>query len=578
MASWWKSAGRQLTALALVAAMAASCTPHPSGDAAANAPPQDHDDGVVGRSALGAFLAGRYAQERGDTRAAAEYYAAALKFDSDNSELLQRAFTLLVAEGRMDEAAPLADRLLAFDSDAPIPLLVAGLKDARASRFAEAETRFAALPKIGVFGFLGPMMTAWSRAGQGRTDAALEALAPMAQINGLAAMQAFHSGLINDLADRAKAAEDSYQLALAGPLAIRSVEAAGSFYQRSGRIERAKEIYGRYSAQHPESLLFDSARLLNAGAGLARTVPDTRAGMAEALFDMASLMRQGNILDLAMVFARLTLAVQPDFPLAQMTVADILSSQDRQAEANALYRAIDPASPVAAFSRLRVAMNLDDMGRTDEALRELDALAKDQPANLDALITKGDVLRRKKRFADAAQAYDGAIKRIDTLDGRHWALLYSRGISYERAQQWPKAEADFLKALELKPDQPDLLNYLGYTWVDKGLHLDQARAMIEKAVSLRPKDGAIVDSLGWALYRLGEYQNAVKVLERAVELKAEDPTINDHLGDAYFQVGRFAEANFQWKRALTLDPEPEQIYPLQDKIRNGQVPAKVLGK
>ena len=575
MASWWKQAGRQMTALTLVAALAASCTPHPGGDAA-KAPPAEASDS--GRSALAAFLAGRVAQSNGDTRAAADYFASALKFDPDNSELLQRAFTLLVAEGRMDEAAPLADRLLALDSDAAVPLLVVGLKDAREGHFTQAESRFAALPKRGVFGFLGPMMVAWSKAGAGRTDEAVEALAPLAAVQGLGPMRAFHAGLINDVAGRGQAAEDNYKVALDGQLSIRSVEAAGSLFQRSGRPERAKELYGRYTSEHPDSMLFDGNRLLQAGDRVSRPVADARAGMAEALFDMASLMRQRNALDLAMVFSRLTLAVQPDFPLAQMNVADILSSQERFAEANALYRQISADSPTAEFGRLRVAMNLEEMGQTDAALKELDDLAKAKPASVDALVTKGDVLRRKKRFDDAAAAYDAAVKRIPALEPHHWGLLYSRGISYERAHQWSKAEADFLKALQLQPDQPDVLNYLGYSWVDQGVRLPEGRAMIEKAVSLRPKDGAIVDSLGWALYRLGDYQSAVKALERAVELKAEDPTINDHLGDAYFQVGRFEEANFQWKRAMSLDPEPEQVDPLKEKIRSGALPAKPLVK
>lgn len=580
MASWWKRAGRHTAVLALgsvllAPSLLAGCTPHPGNDAA-QAPAKQNAG--TGRSALGAFLAGRLAQADGDTRAAAEYYTAALKYDPENVELLQRAFTLLVAEGRMDEAWPLADRLLAFDSDAPIPLLVAGLKEARDGRFAQAEARFAALPKRGVFGFLAPLMSAWGKAGAGQPDQALEALAPLAAVQGLAPMRAFHAGLIGDMAGRDQVAEDNYKLALDGTLSIRSVEAAGAFFQRSGRAERAKEIYGRYSAEHPDSLLFDGERLLKAGPGIARPVADAKAGMAEALFDMASLMRQGNALDLALVFSRLTLAMQPDFALAQMNVADILSSQGRYAEANAAYRAIPANSPAAEFGRLRVAMNLEEMGQTEAALGELDELAKARPTGLDALVTKGDVLRRKQRFAEAATAYDGAIRRAGRLEAHHWPLLYSRGISYERSGAWPKAQADFLKALELRPDQPDVLNYLGYSWIDKGERLPEARAMIEKAVSLRPKDGAIVDSLGWALYRMGEYQNAVKVLERAIELKPEDPTINDHLGDAYFQVGRMEEASFQWKRATTLNPEPEQIEPLQQKIRTGVVPAKPLAK
>ena len=156
---------------------------------------------------------------------------------------------------------------------------------------------------------------------------------------------------------------------------------------------------------------------------------------------------------------------------------------------------------------------------------------------------------------------------------QYWPLLYSRGICLERIKQWPRAEADFKLALRLKPDQPDVLNYLGYTWVDAGVNLEAGRAMLERAVSLRPRDGAIVDSLGWALYRLGDYSGAVQHLERAVELKADDPTINDHLGDAYWQVGRVAEAVFQWRRAQAMNPEPEQIEPLKEKLRTGQVPS-----
>ncbi|MGE5546835.1 MAG: tetratricopeptide repeat protein [Solirubrobacterales bacterium] len=567
MASWWKMAGGGVATLALAAAVV-SCTPHPSGDAAGNA----GRDIPGGQSALSAFLAGRFAQQDGDSRAAAEYYAQALSYDPDNVELLSRAFTLLVAEGRFDDAVPLAERMLAYDSDAPIPLLVLGVDEARRGRFAQAEARFAALPKRGFNVFLSPLLAAWCRAGEGRTDAALELLAPLAQAQGLQALHSFHAGLINDLGDRLDAAESNYAVALNGQLAIRTVEAAGTFYQRTGKPERARQLYARYEAEHPDTMLFDGARLLKAGA--VRAVPDAKSGLAQALFDTASVMRQGNAMDLAMVFARLTLAADPDFILARTSIGDILAAQNRLAEANAVYSNIDPASPARSYARLRIAVNLDELGDTDAALKELDGLAAERPDALDALVTKGDVLRRHKRFDEAATAYDGAIGRVGKLDGRYWLLLFSRGIAFERSGHWDKAEADFLKALELRPDQPDVLNYLGYSWVDKGVKLEQGRAMVEKAVELRPKDGAIVDSLGWALYRLGDFQGAVKHLERAIELKPEDPTINDHLGDAYWQVGRAAEATFQWKRALTLDPDPEQVGPLNEKIQTGRVPAQ----
>lgn len=574
-ASWWKVAGAPMAALVVTAAVAASCMPWSEREEPAKAAaPEPRGES----SALSAYLAGRFAHQHGDTRAAAEYYAAALKHDPDNLELLQRAFTLLVAEGRFADAVPLANRLLTFDGDSPIPLLVSGADLANQGRFAEAQARFQALPRKGFNAFLGPLLSAWCVAAQGRAEEAVALLKPLAEAPGMQPLHAFHAGLITDMADLPQLAETHYQTALSGQLSIRSIEAAGAFYQRTGKPERARALYEKYEAEHPDTMLFDGGRLLNAGPAAPRAVPDARAGLAQAMFDTASLMRQGNALDLALVFGRLTLALQPDFVLAQMTVADLLAMGGRRAEANALYGAIDPASPANAYGRLRIAVNLDELGDTEGALRELDALAKTQPGAIDALVTKGDVFRRHKRFPEAAAAYEAAFARLESVQPRHWLLLFSRAIAYERSGQWEKAEADFLRALDLQPDQPDVLNYLGYSWVDKGVKLGQGRAMIEKAVELRPKDGAIVDSLGWALYRLGDYQGAVKHLERAIELRPEDPTINDHLGDAYWQVGRTAEAMFQWKRALTLDPEPEQLEPLNEKVRTGELPAKPVAR
>ena len=184
----------------------------------------------------------------------------------------------------------------------------------------------------------------------------------------------------------------------------------------------------------------------------------------------------------------------------------------------------------------------------------------------------GDLLRGKDRFAEAEAAYTRAIQRLPKVERSDWRLLYARGITYERTKRWPQAEADLLKALELEPDQPFVLNYLGYSWVDQGLNLDRAKAMLHRAVELRPDDGFIVDSLGWAYYRLGESDKAVTYLERAVELEPGDPVLNDHLGDVYWRVGRQREARFQWQRALTFKPEPDAVAAIQAKLANGLGP------
>jgi Flp pilus assembly protein TadD len=185
----------------------------------------------------------------------------------------------------------------------------------------------------------------------------------------------------------------------------------------------------------------------------------------------------------------------------------------------------------------------------------------------------GDLLREKKRFIEAADAYSEAIRRLRAAGApERWSLFYSRGISLERAGQWERAEADLLHALKLKPDQPLVLNYLGYSWIDRGAHLHRGLQMIEKAVDLRPEDGYIVDSLGWAHYRLGDYHSAVQYLEKAVELVPNDPTINDHLGDAYWQTGRLIEARYQWRRALQFGPEKDEVKPIESKLVRGVPP------
>lgn len=570
--------GTRFAAAFLLALAAGSCVP--GRDEARTSPPSRDEGGAthVAHSALGAYAAGRTALAGGDTRAAADYFAQALRFEPENVELLQRAFTLLAAEGRLDEAAPLAERLLQFDADAPQPLVVAGVRAMQAGDYQTAEARFGQLPKRGITAFLGPLGAAWAQAGQGRTDTAIDSLAALGATGGVGILHAFHAALINDLAGRQAAADENYRLALSGQMSARLVEAAGSFFQRHGRADDAKEIYDRFHAQHQDLATFDTDVVLARGSAAEPAVATARAGLAQGLYDTSVLMRQGNAWDMAMLFARLALTLEPGFPLAQVGLAELLSRQGRLDEANAIYRAVPAQSPLHHFGRLRAAINIDEAGDTEAALKELDTLAKAQPSAIDALVTMGEVLHRRQRFAEAASAYERALARIAQPEFRHWSLFYARGIAFERSKQWPKAEADFRKALELRPDQPDVLNYLGYSLVDQGRSLGEARRMVEKAVELRPNDGAIVDSLGWALYRLGEFQRAVTVLERAIELKPEDPTINDHLGDAYWQVGRIAEAEFQWTRALGLEPEPDQGEAIRTKIEAGAPPAQPLAR
>jgi Flp pilus assembly protein TadD len=257
-------------------------------------------------------------------------------------------------------------------------------------------------------------------------------------------------------------------------------------------------------------------------------------------------------------------------------VGDVLTQRKRHTEALAEFRRVAEVPALAWTGRLRIADSLANLKREDEARDTLTAMAQERPDRTDALVRLGDLHRQAERFAEAVGPYTRALERTTVIEPRHWGLYYARGIAHERSKQWPQAEADFLKALELSPEQPYVLNYLGYSWIDRGENLERGREMVERAVRLRPNDGHIVDSLGWAHFKLGNLADAVRYMERAVELKAMDPVINDHLGDVYWAVGRYSEARFQWERALLRAEEADLIAQIREKLGRS-IPRDVAG-
>ncbi|MFA7429181.1 MAG: tetratricopeptide repeat protein [Rhodospirillaceae bacterium] len=536
--------------------------------------PQAREGEALGSGSfgLGSYLAGRHAQDTSDSAAAAENYLAALRADPDNLALTRRAYFFLLAEGRYDEALKLAARVLEMDPEATVAPLVLAVGAAARDDFAAAWPYVGDLAPEGLNSFLVPLLQGWILGGQGQTDRAVAALAVMADSPQLGQLYEFHAGLVLDLADRPAEAWALYAKTIEPekPLTLRTVEVVAAFLRRQGRADEAVALIDRYRADHPDSVLIEAAfDRFNQQPEDWQPISNARQGLAEALYGAASSVMQSGAVDTAQMFARLSLMLDPEFPYGQMLVADILVAQGRWEAAAALYDAVPKDSPVYFPVRLQLAESLERLERADEAsdiLRDLAAAYAETPA---PLIQMGDLARRQERWESAVEAYRAALARIPTVRDDHWGLFYSLGVALERAGKWPQAEEAFFKALELNPDHPLVLNYLGYSWIDQGINLEKGKDLIERAVRQRPTDGFIVDSLGWAHYLLGEYANAVEELERAVELTPADPTINEHLGDAYWQVGRRAEARFQWQRALSLDPDPEAVESLDRKIRDG---------
>ncbi|MCW5729117.1 MAG: tetratricopeptide repeat protein [Alphaproteobacteria bacterium] len=527
-------------------------------------------------SGLGSYLAGRFAARAlKDTTRAADFYAQALAEDVGNEYLTHRTMQLMAADGRHEEARRLAQQVMAFAPSDGLANLILAVHALKAGESASAASRMEETGRTGFNALIGPIMVAWARQDGGDPDGALAALEALKDNQAFAGFRLFHGALIADLAGRHDVAETSYKQSLteAGGASLRGVEAYGNLLLRLARADEARQVYAAYLARNPENPgIKDLMERLDRGIVPSRPMVGGAAeGIAEALYGTAVVLSRNDRSDSGEIYVQLALFLKPDFVLARTLLADLHENDGRLDAAIHVYRTIDRASPYSWPTRLRMAWAMARSERKEEAVQLLREMAEEQPSRSDALIALGDLLRSEERFVEAVQEYDRAIQRLGPPEPRHWALFYARGIAHERSKQWAKAEADLLKALELKPDDPLVLNYLGYSWVEQGVNMERARAMIERAVKQRPNDGYIVDSLGWVLYRMGNYREAVLHLERAVELRPEDPTINDHLGDAYWKTGRHAEARFQWRRALSLKPDAAQVPIIEGKLASGLV-------
>ena len=521
--------------------------------------------GIPVTGAFGAYLVGRFAAAETDTEAAADAMLLALKADPDQPEVLNRAFLAALLDGR-SEAQRLARRL----PDNPAASLLLAGTDVQAGRWDKAEQRVRALGRGGPVQVLQPALLAWVQLGRGQPDQALATLRPLAEQNRLRALNALHAALIADIANRPRDAERFARMAIADqpqPSWRLAVLAAGVLY-RAGKQQEAQRLLEQMAESGDDAALAvteSSRRALL----MARNVASPADGWAEAYTALAAALRAQGSTDFSLVLAQLAVRMRPGFAPAVALTADSLADQGHDEQALAALGRIAADDPLAPVLGLRRAALLDKLDRTDEAVALLRQLSEAYPTMPQAPARLGDMLRRRNRFAEAAVAYDQALARGGPPGARDWSLLYARGIARERSGDWARAEADLLRALELSPEQPYVLNYLGYTWAEQGKNLDRAKAMLLRATELRPQDGNIADSLGWVLFRLGDLPGAVTWLEKAVELESRNSVVNDHLGDAYWAAGRQREARFQWSRAATLEPEPADLVKIEAKLKDG---------
>jgi len=528
----------------------------------------------VGETVYGKFLASRHAESVGDFAAAASFAAEVLAGNPDLKDIARRGHLLMASAGRIAEAAELAEQVVAENERDPLANMTLAVRAFGREDYRQALDRLDKIELTGIQRIIVPLMQAWAMAGDGRADAALVLMDDLTSTNGLGPITGLHGGMIADLSGRPEAADAAFKRGVAesgDAVALQLVEAYAGLLARTNQHEKAVRLVEAFTLANPRTLLIEPTRAaLAEGKVPAPVVTTFGDGAAEALHAVANLLNRERLRSQALIMIRLSLHLRPKSPPTLYLLGQVFEREEQPEAAMEAYGGIDPSTPYGWYARLNLADGYRTQDDIEKAIRLLRAMIRERPDRSDAARTLGDFLRIDERYREAVAAYDTAQER--SAGDADWRLYYTRGIALERAKQWERAESDLLKALELEPDQPLVLNYLGYSWIEQGVNLERAKKMIEKAVSQRPQDGFIADSLGWALYRLGDYPGAVVHLERAVALEPGDPVINDHLGDAYWLAGRRDEARFQWKRSLSQEPDADVEEIIRDKLQGKQLP------
>ncbi len=551
--------------LALTTLSACAATTPPGSGAYGSSP---------GTGAYGNFLAGQYAASRFDFPVAATRLQNALNDDPSAAPgLAGETFLLELLAGNAATASALAT---AVPHDPLAQLLLAG-SAARAGHWHEALRRYQSLPTPdGLTAVMKPLLIAWAMKGAGETGAALTLLQGQSNAPGLRTVFALHTALIADQANLVPTAAQNYGI-VQGSLEtpnLRLAQLLASWDARTGDMVGANQVL--------DSLTPDLAMAMTVPALKKRVmtppVPNAVDGLAEVYVNLAAAFQdeENNSQQpgarvrgqqTVLILLQLALQLRPDLTEARLLLSDVIDAGENASVSLAPLTGIGPSDPLYPLAALRVSVLLARLGQNAEARQKLDELVAAYPASPEPQLALGDLLREQSDFQGAAAAYTKALALLPPGSSAGWLVYYDRGISYDQAGDWARAQPDLETALKLSPGQPYVLNYLGYSWAVKRQHISQARSMIEQALQAVPNDGAIVDSLGYVMLQQGQARQAVSTLMKAVNLEPDDPTINAHLGDAYAAAGDHLQAIFQWRRALQLGADPDLSSELLAKLQ-----------
>ncbi len=540
--------------------------------------PETVESFVSSNSLAGNYLAARIAATDKDTDFAVKFYRQALKRDPENRDLKLKAFLNFIANGDFTEGVEIGRDLEKAGNAPQIIYLILAAEEIRKRNWAGAEKNLSRSWQSPLDKLIGNLLHSWVKLAQGKPEEALDLIDSLKGQDWYSLFKQYHGGLValaagetDDAVTRLQAAFDNEAGGAAARDTYGRVLLAHSKALRLGKsTDQARDIIEKALERQPQNPIFEMAKAdLDANRPAFFQIKKPGRGAAEVFLNLGTAINREGGEQFARIYMQLASLLAPEDDAILAALGEIYDKESKLVRANAAFTQVDPVSAYSRFAQLEVALNLDELGKQDEAREIMESLVAENPDDLVVHLSYGAVLARHEKFKEAIEVYKKVIVRIPKPERIHWNLFYRLGIAYERTKQWPLAEKTFKQALELFPDQPSVLNYLGYSWVDMKVNLQEGLDMIRKAVEIRPNDGYMVDSLGWAYYRLNRFPEAVVELERAVELRPGDPTINDHLGDAFWRANRRLEAVFQWRHALALDPPKADIARIEEKLAKG---------
>ncbi|MCO6177268.1 tetratricopeptide repeat protein [Ciceribacter sp. RN22] len=569
------------TAVALLLSLSPGMVANAQTEPAPAAEGETFDPGIVDTFS-GAFLAGRVADAERDYDVAIPLYKKALALAPGDVEIRERLMIALFMNGDFDEGVKFANDLKNDVAVERVTTVARGLDAIRSREFTTAEKILKYQGPNDLDRLMNSLLVAWTKVGAGEGKKALAMVEGLEGPDWYGIFKRYNAGVIalltgdTDAARRNlnEAVTDREGGATAPDTFVRAVMSLAALEAKQGNKQKALDAIAAGDALVGNFAPFKALRdHISKGEPIEPVVTNATEGAAGVLFSIGGALNRDGAEETVTLYLQLAHALEPKSADTLILLGGLAEKLERPERAIGFYRQVPETSPMRRISELQLGLTLAETGKVDEARKHLKSLIDSDPSDIRSYLAYGSVLSEAKDYAAMADNYDKAVAAIGPKPSRgDWSVFFQRGIAYERLKQWEKAEPNFRKALELNPDQPQVLNYLGYSWVDMNRNLGEGLEMIRKAVELRPDDGYIVDSLGWAYFRMSRFDEAVTELERAAELKAGDATINDHLGDAYWRVGRKLEATYQWKRALASNPEKDQIAKIQAKIDKGLPP------